>query len=122
MYASLNVKFSALSPNLEAIKEFIGLSIVVLYKSSKPKNPKRTPACNGSNTLSNIVLLFDCAIILDMSSNTVASGLTCNVVNAVITSGEKLGYACAIELARIASSLLIDCLARLYVACLRCSS
>ena len=113
MYASLNVKFSALSPNVAAIKELIGLSTVVLYKSSNPKNPKRTPACIGSNTLSKIVLLLDCAIILEISCKTVASGFTCNVVSAVITSGEKFGYAFAIELARIASSLFIDCLARL---------
>ena len=111
-----------MSPNVLAINELIGRSTVVLYKSSKPKNPKRTPACKGSKTLSNTVLLFDCEIILDMSFKTCASGLTCNVVKDVITSGEKFGYAFAIALARSASSLVIEFLALLYVACLCCSS
>ena len=110
LYASANDKFSALSPIVAAIIEFIGLSTVVLYKSSNASKPNLTAPFNGSNIFSTVLFLLCSTILCDNVFNTSASGFTCSIVNDVITSGEKLGYNCAIAVARSASALFTaDC-------------
>ena len=111
-----------MSPIVAAIIELIGLSTAVLYKSSSPSKPKRTAPLRGSNTLSTRVFLLFSKTRSDNVRNTSASGFTCNIVNEVITSGEKLGYNCAIVEALTASSLVTLALALFHCVFLPCNS
>ena len=122
LYASANVRSSALSPIVAAIIELIGLSTDVLYKSSKASNPNLTAPFNGSNTLSTNDFLLCSNILSDNVRKTSASGFTCSIVRDVITSGEKLGYNCAIAVARCASSFVTLACALFHCVFLACNS
>ena len=104
--------------NVEAIKEFIGLSIQLLYASSNPSKPNLIPALKPLPTLDNIPLWLCSAIRADTSPNTSDSGFTCSNVKADTTSGEKFGYNLDICVARVASFKVTRSLVCLYCFCL----